>query len=116
MLFDSLAVRVDGPRAWDERLSVDIVLADAGVTYRLALANGVLTHTAAPQPDPADLRITGGRAALGALALAATGEADLDPAGLAAAGVEVEGDLGVLGRLLAVLDPGDPDFAIVTPD
>jgi alkyl sulfatase BDS1-like metallo-beta-lactamase superfamily hydrolase len=116
MLFDALAVRVDGPRAWDERLAIDVVLTDAGTTYRLALANGVLTHTTAPQPDPADLRITGGRAALGALAAAGTGGAAPDPAALGAAGVEVDGDLGVLGRLLAVLDPGDPDFAIVTPD
>ena len=115
MLFGALAVRVDGPRAWDERLSVDLALTDAGVTYRLTLANGVLTHTSAPQPGDADLRLSGGRAALGALA-AAAGGGGLDPAGLAAAGIEVDGDLGVLGRLLAVLDPGDPDFAIVTPD
>jgi alkyl sulfatase BDS1-like metallo-beta-lactamase superfamily hydrolase len=30
-------------------------------------------------------------------------------------GVSVEGDPTVLGRLMAVLDAPDPDFAIVTP-
>jgi hypothetical protein len=30
-------------------------------------------------------------------------------------GVQVEGDLGAVGRLLAALDAPDPDFAIVTP-
>jgi alkyl sulfatase BDS1-like metallo-beta-lactamase superfamily hydrolase len=30
-------------------------------------------------------------------------------------GVGIEGDPSVLGRLMAVLDEPDPDFAIVTP-
>jgi alkyl sulfatase BDS1-like metallo-beta-lactamase superfamily hydrolase len=30
-------------------------------------------------------------------------------------GVTLEGDATVLGRLMAVLDAPDPDFAIVTP-
>ena len=34
---------------------------------------------------------------------------------LAGAGIEVSGDASILGRLAAVLDPGDKDFAIVTP-
>jgi alkyl sulfatase BDS1-like metallo-beta-lactamase superfamily hydrolase len=38
-----------------------------------------------------------------------------DPAALAAAGIQLAGDAGVLGRLLAVLESPDPDFAIVTP-
>ena len=31
------------------------------------------------------------------------------------AGIVYEGDVAVLGRLMAVLDAPDPDFAIVTP-
>lgn len=31
------------------------------------------------------------------------------------AGIHLDGDDSVLARLTAVLDPGDPDFAIVTP-
>ncbi|WP_277515305.1 alkyl/aryl-sulfatase [Cellulosimicrobium cellulans] len=110
MLFDALAVQVDGPRAWDEDLSVDVVLTDADERYRLWLRHGVLTYSSAPQGDEAHATITATRASLPALA---TGVAS--PDGLAVAGIEVAGDAGALARLIAVLDPGDPDFAIVTP-
>ncbi|UKJ63216.1 MBL fold metallo-hydrolase [Cellulosimicrobium cellulans] len=110
LLFDALAVQVDGPRAWDEDLSVDVVLTDSGDRYRLWLRNGVLSYSAAPQRGDADATLTATSTALPVLA---TGAAT--PDALAAAGVEVAGDAGVLARLTAVLDPGDPDFAIVTP-
>lgn len=110
MLFDALAVQVDGPRAWDEDLSVDVVLTDADERYRLWLRHGVLTYSSAPQRGDADATLTTTRAALPALAAGAA-----TPDALAAAGIEVSGDSGVLGRLTAVLDAGDPDFAIVTP-
>ncbi|MGN6241184.1 MAG: alkyl/aryl-sulfatase [Cellulosimicrobium cellulans] len=110
MLFDALAVQVDGPRAWDEDLSVDVVLTDADERYRLWLRHGVLTYSSAPQRGDADATLTTTKAALPALAAGAA-----TPDALAAAGIEVSGDAGVLGRLTAVLDAGDPDFAIVTP-
>ncbi|WP_313662614.1 alkyl sulfatase dimerization domain-containing protein [Cellulosimicrobium cellulans] len=110
LLFDALAVQVDGPRAWDEDLSVDVVLTDSGERYRLWLRNGVLSYSAAPQRGDADATLTATSTALPVLA---TGAAT--PDALAAAGIEVAGDAGVLARLTAVLDPGDPDFAIVTP-
>jgi alkyl sulfatase BDS1-like metallo-beta-lactamase superfamily hydrolase len=108
MLFDALAIRVDGPRAWEEHLTIDTTIGDS--TYRLLLRNGVLTYSSAPQPGPAELTLTMPRAALPALMSGAS------PDALATAGIEVDGDLGVLGRLLAVLDDADPDFAIVTPE
>jgi alkyl sulfatase BDS1-like metallo-beta-lactamase superfamily hydrolase len=110
MLFDALAVQVDGPRAWEESLSIDVVLTDADERYRLWLRNGALTYSAAPQRGDADTTLTTTRKALPALATGA-----VTPDGLAAAGIEVAGDVGALARLVAVLDPGDPDFAIVTP-
>ncbi|MGW8566345.1 alkyl/aryl-sulfatase [Isoptericola sp. NPDC055881] len=108
MLFDAIAIQVDGPRAWDERLTVDVVLTDAGTRYRLTLANGALTYSAAVQRGDADATLTATRATLPALAAGS-------PEALTAAGIEVSGDASVLARLTAVLDPGDPDFAIVTP-
>ncbi|MEW1549966.1 alkyl/aryl-sulfatase [Streptomyces tsukubensis] len=110
MLFDALAIQVDGPRAWDEHLGIDVALTDTGERYRLTLANGVLTHTSATQSEPADVTITTVRAALPALAAGALTAPELH-----AAGIALEGDASVLDRLAAVLDPGDPDFAIVTP-
>ncbi|MFJ6512937.1 alkyl/aryl-sulfatase [Streptomyces sp. NPDC091406] len=110
MLFDALAVQVDGPKAWDEKLAIDVRLTDTGDHYRLRLANGVLTHTGAEQHDPADTTVTLPRASLGVLA-----GGTLDPAALEAAGIRISGDTTALSRLAAVLDPGDDDFAIVTP-
>ena len=54
MLFDALAIRVDGPRAWAERLTIDVRLTDTGARFRLLLANGVLTYSPAEKPDAAD--------------------------------------------------------------
>ena len=105
MLFDALAIQVDGPASWDENLSIDVVLTDTDERYRVRLANGVLTYSDRPQRGDADCTITTTRRALPAIA---TGT-------LAQAGMEVSGDETAIGRLLGVLDPGDPDFAIVTP-
>ena len=111
MLFDALAIRVDGPHAWDERLTIDVELTDSGAHYRLSLANGVLTYSTAEKADAADATLILPQTSLGVLA-----SGDVDAAALAAAGVEVSGDASVLGRLRAVLDEPDPDFAIVTPE
>ncbi|MGP3776474.1 alkyl/aryl-sulfatase [Streptomyces sp. SDT5-1] len=110
MLFDALAIQVDGPKAWDERLSVDVQLTDVDERYRVRLTNGVLTYSSAPQKTAADVTLTSTVPALAHLAV--TG---LTPEGLSEAGVQVEGDASALARLTAVLDPGDRDFAIVTP-
>ncbi|MHA7133257.1 alkyl/aryl-sulfatase [Oerskovia turbata] len=110
MLFDALAIQVDGPRAWDEKLSIDVVLTDTGARYRLWLSNGVLTYSSASQRGDADLVLTGTERALPVLA-----SGNVTPGTLAQAGITLTGDSSVLGRLAAVLDPGDKDFAIVTP-
>ncbi len=110
MLFDALAIRVDGPRAWDERLTIDLRFTDTEAHFRLLLANGVLTYSPAQKTDVADATL---RLHSRSLAVLAAGTAD--PATLASAGVEVSGDSSVLGRLMAVLEEPDPDFAIVTP-
>ena len=86
------------------------MLTDVDERYRLRLANGVLTYSARPQQGDADATLTTTRRALPALALGG-----LSADGLAGAGIELSGDPGVLGRLAAVLEPGDKNFAIVTP-
>jgi alkyl sulfatase BDS1-like metallo-beta-lactamase superfamily hydrolase len=101
-IFDAIAIRVDGPRAWDLALSLGIVLADTDESYRLDLRNGVLVHRAAPA-DGADLVIRTARAAIPGL-LAGSLE-----------GASLQGDQSVLERLINVLETPDPGFAIVTP-
>ncbi|WP_260696916.1 alkyl/aryl-sulfatase [Streptomyces sp. 130] len=102
--FDSLAIRVNGPRAWDEDLSILWKLTDLGETYRMVLSNGALIHYPDPKDTTADLTLALTKPQLLGL-LAGHG---LD-------GVTTDGDTGVLARLLAVLDDPEPDFAIVTP-
>ncbi|WP_409329883.1 alkyl/aryl-sulfatase [Trujillonella humicola] len=104
-LFDALAVRVDGPRCWDEHVTLDVDLTDVGARYRLTLRNGVLTYTTARQTTVADAVLHVPTAGLPAIALGGGDPADAD----------LEGDPAALGRLRAALDAPDPDFAIVTP-
>ena len=101
-IFDAIAIRIDGPRAWNERLSIGVLATDTGDTYRLDLRNGVLVHRAAPV-EGADLVIRLPRTALPGLLLGET------------AGMSLDGDPTVLARLATVLEAPDPDFAIVTP-
>jgi alkyl sulfatase BDS1-like metallo-beta-lactamase superfamily hydrolase len=101
-VFDAIAIRVDGPRAWDLSLSIGVALTDEDTSYRLELRNGVLVHHEA-SVDGAALIIRTTRAGLPGLL---AGRTD---------GIALEGDATVLGRLLAVLEAPDPDFTIVTP-
>ncbi|MFB4263180.1 alkyl/aryl-sulfatase [Nonomuraea sp. GTA35] len=103
-VFDSLAIRVDGPRAWNETLVIDWRLTDLNQRHRITLSNGALIHQADPPRQPADLTLTLTKQQL--LGLLTGRQAD---------GIEHEGDMDVLRRLTAVLDDPDPAFAIVTP-
>ena len=104
-LFDAVAIRVDGPRAWGLVASIDVRFTDLGEDHRLTLRNGVLVHRQGASDGTADVTITLTKALLLAML-----------AGLAGPGIEVEGDPAVLPALLGVLDVPVPDFAIVTPD
>jgi len=104
-LFDSVAIRINGPKAWDEHLTIDWVFTDVGHTYRLELTNGVLIQHLDPADGTTDLTVTLTKPQLiGLLA----GGAGLD-------GIATDGDLGAVQRLLAVIEAPDPSFAIVTP-
>ncbi|MBB5776709.1 alkyl/aryl-sulfatase [Nonomuraea jabiensis] len=102
-IFDSLAIRVDGPRAWHERLSIDWYLTDLGERYRTTLSNGALIQQREPADENADLTLRLTKDQLVGLL-----------AGKGVGGVEREGDTAALQRLVAVLDRPAPDFAIVT--
>lgn len=106
-IFDSLSIRVNGPRSWDLDVAVDVTLADTAVNYRLALRNGVLVHRKAA-PDPATASVTVKLAGKIRLLTLAAGD-------FASAGLELSGDRGALQALVDVLDGPDPSFNIVTP-
>ena len=111
MLFDSLAIQINGPKAWNENLLIDVVLTDTCTNFRLWLSNGTLIYTTATQLTSADVVLSATTRTLPAIVLNG-----LDVEMLQKAGVTVSsGDPSVLERLAALLDPGDPSFPIITP-
>ena len=104
-LLDALAIRVNGPKAWDLDLAVDLTLTDLGRSFHLTLRNGVLIYVER-EPDAATpLQLTLSKPRLIQLA---GGDTE-------SAGVELRGDAGVLQQILGVLDEADPNFEIVLP-
>ena len=110
-VFDSVAIRIDGPRAWDHNLQIVWVIADENTTYLVELRNGALHHRTVSEPPPGVTAFTLTRRALIGLV---TGTLDLASA-LGDGTVVVNGDPEILERLVALLAPVDPDFDIVTP-
>jgi alkyl sulfatase BDS1-like metallo-beta-lactamase superfamily hydrolase len=110
-VLDSVAVRVDGPRAWEHHLRIAWSITDEGAIHLAELRNGALHHHVVGDV-PSGVTTFG----LTRLALIGLVTGHLDPiAAIDDGTVHVDGDPGVLGRLVGVLAPVDPDFAIVTP-
>jgi alkyl sulfatase BDS1-like metallo-beta-lactamase superfamily hydrolase len=104
-LFDSLAVRVNGPRAAAHALVIDWRFTDTGSTTRLTLSNGALIPTENPRTAvEADLTVNLTKPQLLGV-LAGHGLDDIDHTG----------DPDVLRRLFDLLDTPDAAFPIVTP-
>jgi len=104
-LLDAIAIRIDGPSAWDEDLTMDWRFTDLRETHRVTLRNGVLTHRVVVDPPaPADLTLSLTRPQMLGVLLGG----DLD-------GVDTEGDVGVLARVVQVVEFADRNFPIVTP-
>jgi alkyl sulfatase BDS1-like metallo-beta-lactamase superfamily hydrolase len=103
-LFDSIAIRVNGPKAWSQTLTIDWNFTDVSSRHRMTLSNGALIHWADPTPGGTDLTLTLTKPQLlGMLA------------GQGLEGIQTAGDPAVLERLLGLLDTPAPGFAIVTP-
>ena len=103
-VFDSLAIRVDGPRAWDKTTSIRWHFTDVQETYRMELSNGVLIHYPTKRVDPADLIVTLTKPQLlGLLAGAGTD------------GITLDGDTAAITKIVSLTGDLDPGFAIVTP-
>jgi alkyl sulfatase BDS1-like metallo-beta-lactamase superfamily hydrolase len=110
-VFDSLAIRIDGPRAWDTHLRVAWRVTDEDTTFLVELRHGALHHRTVTHVPDGVTRFTLTRSDLVGLV---TGSLDL-AAAISEGTVAVDGDPGVLGELVALLAPVDPDFDIVTP-
>lgn len=110
-ILDAMAIRLDGPRAWEARLTINWRVTDPDENHLIEVENGVFNHRPDREHPEADATLIVERRALDELI---TGRADL--AALAESGrLRVEGDPTKLGELLGLLEDPDPGFPIVTP-
>jgi alkyl sulfatase BDS1-like metallo-beta-lactamase superfamily hydrolase len=110
-VFDSIAVRIDGPRAWDEHIVTTWTITDEDTTYVVELRNGVLHHrTVAEAPSDVTRFTLSRRALIGVV----TGQVDLATA-LADGTVTIDGDPDAMANLVGLLAPVDASFNIVLP-
>ncbi|TCJ97300.1 alkyl sulfatase BDS1-like metallo-beta-lactamase superfamily hydrolase [Nocardia alba] len=114
-VFDAVALRIDGPKAWDVRMSTDWRISNEdNRVHRVELRNGVLVHydrfpgDALPAPD-ATVTLT-----RQTLIATLVGGADLRK-GVASGDIALDGDVTALAKLPGLIDKPDPNFAIVTP-
>lgn len=114
-VFDSVALLINGPKAWDLKMVTDWVITDENRTHRVDLHNGVLVHfdkiPGEPDSGPADATFTLTRPTLIAVLAGGKDIADAVKSGA----VQVSGDPSKVKQLKEVLDKPDPNFAIVTP-
>ena len=107
MLFDALAIQVNGPKAWDLDLAIRWDLPDHHASYRTTLRNGVLTYVK-DSDKPVGLTLT-----VPAAALTAVAAGNLEAA--RSNGLTTSGDESQIATLLSILQPGDPAFNIIEP-
>jgi alkyl sulfatase BDS1-like metallo-beta-lactamase superfamily hydrolase len=110
-LLASVAIRIDGPRAWDEHFVISFALTDLDAVHVVEVRNGTLVQRCVSEPAEGSTTFSLTRALFGALL---GGALDLVEA-IGDGRVVVNGDPAVFGRLARLLDPPDPDFSIVTP-
>jgi alkyl sulfatase BDS1-like metallo-beta-lactamase superfamily hydrolase len=106
---EAMAAAIDGPRAAEQDLTINLTLSDLGRTWVLRLSNGVLLH-AEGQPDAgADASLALTHALFVRLMTGEAGAADL----LLGADADIEGSRIALGRFFGLIQRADGTFPIV---
>ena len=103
-LFDSLAIRIDGKRAWDTTASIRWHFSDT----RRDLSDGAVQRRPHSSPDHADPTRRPRGHPHQAAAAGMLGGAGTD-------GVQLDGDPKTFATIAGFTDQPDPSFAIVTP-
>jgi alkyl sulfatase BDS1-like metallo-beta-lactamase superfamily hydrolase len=110
-ILDSLAIRIDGPRAAEAVLRFSLELTDENRAIAVTLRHGVLTYVSGKRLVDAQLAIRISGTDLVKMLVRSVDRETL----LAEGRLELDGDPLVIVRLLELLDRPDPGFAIVTP-
>lgn len=110
MLLDFMAIKLNGPRAAKTQIGMNLDVPDAKERYGVTVKNGVLNYRATPVAKP-DVSITLPKSQLTALVGDVAKLDQLSKAGK----VKVSGDARKFDEMLALMDPFDFWFNIVTP-
>ncbi len=110
-LFDTLSIRLNGPKAFDKHIVLNWTLTDTGERSTLSLENATLTHSVGDHAAKADAEVALTRSQLNALIGART---PIVEALVALAG-SIAGDAGMVRDLFALIDMNTRMFEIVEP-
>lgn len=111
LLFDYAAMRLNGAKANGKTMTLNWTFPDTNQQYVLELENSALSHISGRQAEKADATISMTRDSLNNILL---GQTTFEKA-IKSGDVEVDGDAGKLGELIAMLDSFEFWFNIVTP-
>lgn len=110
MLFDYLGVRLNGPKAFGKKITLNVDFTDLKKQYALTVENGVLNY--APRLAPrADAKLTMTKATLDSIQL---GETKFDNA-VSSGAAKIDGDRKAFDEFMGLLDNYPFWFNVVTP-
>ncbi len=109
LFLNFLGIKMDSSRAEGLGFTMNLITPDTGETFLVELSNATLKNIAGYTAEDADLTLTVNRADLENVM---SGEATLD-ALLADGTATFEGDIGILGKLAALMVEFDPRFQIM---
>jgi alkyl sulfatase BDS1-like metallo-beta-lactamase superfamily hydrolase len=110
-LLDTVAIRINGPRAWSDHFFLSWNITDHKAIYVMELRNGVLNHKTADAPAKGSPVFTLTKNVLTGLL---TGMVDPEKA-VADGLLKIEGDGSKLATLLSYVDAPNPKFNIIEP-
>jgi len=111
LFFDALAVRLNGPDAEGEAVTLNFVFTDIDETHVVWLENAVLHHTRRPADPDADATLHLTRALWNRIVTKQT----TIQAALLAGDIDVDGSRLALLGFFGLLDDFDPEFEMVRP-
>lgn len=111
LLFNYMAMRLNGPEAAGRRITLNFAFTDTGESAVLELRNGSLNHSLGRRDEAADATVTLERRDLDAVVV---GETDLLEEARAGR-IAVEPDVAPLAELVGLLDSFDIWFNVVEP-
>jgi len=111
MIFDSMAVRLNGPKAAGKVITINWHFTDTNERYLLSLENSVLNHTAGKQSKNAGCSIEISRDIFNKIIAGQT----TFSARILLGQIKYQGSIKKLSELMALLDDPEPFFNIVEP-